>query len=532
MDKILQLLTSNEKCEPSRIALSNNNNATLDYYNDDYNDNFDDYNEPIPPDDEYVIEGIDITEQVLNEELYGTLNIAFKDFETITDTDDIASAKLANYDMDDVFITDSKGKVTIHEERFCEVFSSVNDIISVNGQLYNVDGAVTEMKAMQLIQSSIAPHVLTNLHARTTSIYKALVVHCSKDKLKAEPYKIPIQNGTVYVSANQILCKADKEHTPYRLNVTLTNEPMANMPMFNMWLNDLFVTEDIPVVQEMLGYLCLPITKAQKAFFILGDGGNGKSVLGYLLEVMFGNSFSPAKVHALEGNKFMLSELENKLVAYDDDLDNESLKKTDVFKNLVTARGEVKVEKKFVQPYSIIPYARIVACGNFRLTAMFDNTEGFFRRLLPIITKRKKEGRVDIPNLHELIGKEKNVIFKWALIGLQRLMQNNYKFSISERTITELKSIRADSINILSFLNDDTERGDKDDFIASRRLLEAYNSWCYENASEPMTERRFFNWLGAESYKLGVESTVTRIKGKIIKGYSGLKLTVDRNPYF
>lgn len=44
-------------------------------------------------------------------------------------------------------------------------------------------------------------------------------------------------------------------------------------------------------MQEMLGYALVPTTASQEAFFLVGEGQVGKSVLGVILRALLGNGF-------------------------------------------------------------------------------------------------------------------------------------------------------------------------------------------------------------------------------------------------
>ncbi len=49
------------------------------------------------------------------------------------------------------------------------------------------------------------------------------------------------------------------------------------------FLDGLLIPEDILTLQEYLGYLLIPSTKAQKMLVMTGKGGEGKSRIGLLL---------------------------------------------------------------------------------------------------------------------------------------------------------------------------------------------------------------------------------------------------------
>lgn len=59
------------------------------------------------------------------------------------------------------------------------------------------------------------------------------------------------------------------------------------------FLDGLLIPEDILTLQEYLGYLLIPSTKAQKMLVMTGKGGEGKSRIGLLLKKLFGEASHP-----------------------------------------------------------------------------------------------------------------------------------------------------------------------------------------------------------------------------------------------
>ena len=73
--------------------------------------------------------------------------------------------------------------------------------------------------------------------------------------------------------------------------------------------------------------------------------------------------------------------------------------------------------------------SRLLAFSNGDLQALFDRSDGFYRRQLVLTTKEKPADRVDDPDLAEKMKAEVEGILLWAFAGLQRLVANNFKFT-------------------------------------------------------------------------------------------------------
>lgn len=125
-------------------------------------------------------------------------------------------------------------------------------------------------------------------------------------------------------------------------------------------------------------------------------------------------------------------------------------------KTLVTLEDKIDIERKGQQSVQGTLYVRFACFGNGSLHALYDKSNGFYRRQLLLTTKEKPVGRVDNPFLIDKMRNEKEGILLWALEGLHRLIRNNYQFTISERTAANLKEAMEQGNNILGFLKSES----------------------------------------------------------------------------
>ena len=63
-------------------------------------------------------------------------------------------------------------------------------------------------------------------------------------------------------------------------------------------------------------------------------------------------------------------------------------------------------------------YARLLAFSNGDLQALYDRSDGFYRRQLILTTKDKPLSRVDDPDIAEKMAAEVEGILLWAFEGL------------------------------------------------------------------------------------------------------------------
>ena len=126
------------------------------------------------------------------------------------------------------------------------------------------------------------------------------------------------------------------------------------------FLDGLLIPEDILTLQEYLGYLLIPSTKAQKMLVMTGKGGEGKSRIGLLLKKLFGEASHSESILRIETNRFASANLEYKLVMVDDDLNMVALPETRNIKSIVTAEDRLCIERKNKQAVQGLLYVRFI----------------------------------------------------------------------------------------------------------------------------------------------------------------------------
>jgi P4 family phage/plasmid primase-like protien len=298
------------------------------------------------------------------------------------------------------------------------------------------------------------------------------------------------------------------------------------IPLFEKWLNDLFDESDHSTVQEMFGYLLVPTTAVQEAFILVGPGDAGKSVIGTILAAIFGNAFVSVNLHELVQQRFMLSVAENKLVLYDDDLGAGALKETGILKKLVAGDSPIPGERKYVDPYNFIPYCKLVMSTNIMLSALYDDSDGFFRRLYAIEVKPKNPDRKQIRKFGDkIIEEEREQIIRWALVGLKRLMSNGWKIAKSERSVNYMGIVKSTQVNVQEFVDECTVR-DSESVTPYADIRKTYERWARADVAVPLSERRMQTWLSQNS---AINGWVRNEKipvgnGRRIMGYSGVKI--------
>lgn len=414
----------------------------------------------------------------------------------------------------------------LSEPQIANLLIESSGMVSLHGTPYGADGEISESeltKPLAELLSALGQH--SGVANKVLAIKRLAVQLSAVESIPLKKNEIPFTNGTVTIHEDGSHSFSTEKHpAPYRLACEY-DANAKDLTWFKYWMNILY-EDDWACFQEIMGYLLLPVTYGQYAFFLLGAGGCGKSVWGCILRKIFGGAMTTANTHDIEEDRFTRATLENKLVNYDDDLNGAAMKKTNLFKTLVTAKQPIQGERKGQDKFEFFPYARLCACGNFALTSMHDTSDAFIRRLLPIRVKDPIEASEVIPNIEERIYPETSAIVNWALEGLKRLIQNNYRFSISERTKNLVQEIREDSNSILPFIDDmlDFNPGYR---MTTTDLTKAYTNYCVAQKKTARGPKTVVSYFKDNADRLGLRYTKHCVGDA--RGFIGMKLKSDKS---
>lgn len=419
----------------------------------------------------------------------------------------------------------------INEQLYITEFIKSHNVKCINNKLYSVDGAVDDGKARQIIISEILPYVKTNHGDKAEKLLKGIKALCYTEPPKPSPDKIHFRNGTLSKDENGLFTVwSDKKE--FCINRIDSNyNPSAPVPkLFYDYLQEVYYPDDIKTLQQYCGYCLIPTTALQKALIVIGDGGEGKSVIGSILHGIFGNSnIYRAKIKKLN-SEFGQCDLFGKLLMIDDDLSENALTDTSIFKELVTAKREITVNKKYVQGFTFTPYARFIIFGNFTLQALYDISNGFARRQLVLQAKPKNENRIDNPFLdEEIVKNESEGVINWLVQGLNELIKNNFRLYVSERTNEVSEQLKRESDSVLLFLDECSDILIKPDLmIHSNDLYKCYEEFCEENVLLTLKSKTFVGALKSKGKRRGITyDTNINIRGKRKRGFKGIGYGVE-----
>ena len=132
-------------------------------------------------------------------------------------------------------------------------------------------------------------------------------------------------NGTLFLDGSY---SASKDEI-VRSRFPVAYNPSAPSPeVWLRFLSSLLYEDDIPTLQEYIGYCLIPSNKGQRMMVIKGNGGEGKSQIGAVLGALFGSNMKDGSIGKISENRFARADLEHILLCVDDDMRMDSRRKT------------------------------------------------------------------------------------------------------------------------------------------------------------------------------------------------------------
>ena len=191
---------------------------------------------------------------------------------------------------------------SINEALFCDDFLSRHKIIYTNGAFFTPDGRVTDdLPLRSEIFDELRCCAVSNIPRKISNIVELMKLAALLEDFPPEADRIHLANGTLMLDGS--FTEGKPEIVRCRLSVAYN--PGAPTPArWLAFLDGLLYPEDIPTLQEYIGYCLIPSNKGQRMMVIKGSGGEGKSQIGAVLSALFGSNMKDGSIGKISENRF------------------------------------------------------------------------------------------------------------------------------------------------------------------------------------------------------------------------------------
>ena len=303
--------------------------------------------------------------------------------------------------------------------------------------------------------------------------------------------KIPVKNGLLNLLTRELEPFDPNQIFTYKLNVEYNLS--VECPEWLNFLNKTLHKEDIPLLQEIMGYCLLPEMPFHKLFWFYGSGRNGKDRVIKTLEFILGeeNTSHLNLGEFRETRRFSLCQLYGKLLNVSSEPESKYAISTNILK-LISGENLTHAELKGKNNrLAFINKAKVIVVGN-AFPKVEDSSTGFWERVEVLNFPFSFTGKDCIPNIErKWLPKETSGILNWMLEGVYRLKEQG-QFSTSkttEETKAEFMRVRDP---FKAWLNDCCVLLPVGK-VTRQETYDSYKLYAEELGATPDSSRSFYN---------------------------------------
>ncbi len=263
-----------------------------------------------------------------------------------------------------------------------------------------------------------------------------------------------LNNGTLDLKTGVLLGHDPDHNLVNKMDVTWN--PDATAPFFLRALDEIFQFDEdrearMRFILEWFGYCLIPDISQHKFLWLVGSGGNGKSLFLNTLAALVGKDNVSYAMLERMGRPSVRADLQGKLCNISHEMSSDATI-ADGYLKAIVAGDWVEAERKFQPSFSYQPFVRLVAATN-SLPYLKDTTDGFFRRAIILeLTRKFTEDEMD-KHLQQKILAELDGILVLAVNALRNLLQRD-EFIIPESAIRYANKYRDESDSVRYFIKE------------------------------------------------------------------------------
>lgn len=286
------------------------------------------------------------------------------------------------------------------------------------------------------------------------------------------------------------------EYDPKKSDITGTT--------FERFLNTSLDAELIPVVQQMLGVCLYPLTDKIHYFYALvGEGRNGKGVLLDIILNMIPNNLRSGLPMGGYDERFSSSQIKGKQINICTDDKTTRLEGIGNLKSVTAGEG-IFCEKKGVDGEMIKAVLTHISAFNV-LPSLQEKSNALFDRMILIkfnrtfgteeeVQRGEKDAVRDINLKTNIINNELDIVVNWALQGLLRVIDNGYKFTITDSIQSTMEDYREEVDSVRAWIKSEIKpvAGTKNsDYKKDKELYKLYKEYCEDEEILPVGRKAF-----------------------------------------
>ena len=401
-------------------------------------------------------------------------------------------------------------------DKFARFLISEHHICKINGQLHIYEDGIY-VAGLNKIESVMIKHIPNLNRTKRQEVLAYLDILLNKNTRGSSANFIAFKNGIYNVENDKLI--------DYDPSIIITNKinhnynPEAYSEVVDKTLNKLACNDNNLrlLMEEVVGYTFYKRSELRKAFILIGEKSNGKSTFLDMIREVLGEDNTSSLDLKDFNHEFKVANLAGSLANIGDDISDEFIVDTAMFKKIVSG-DRVNTNKKFEKPFDFNPFCKLLFSANSipRMGKSRGNEAIIDRLIIIPFNARFSPDDPDFdPYIKYKLRSEESLeyLIQLGIAGLKRVLAAR-RFTISESVQRELEEYEETNDPVLGYLKEIN----LDDVLneSTAEVYKKYNEFCIRENYTPLSNREFGKKINKY---FNLETKVSKIQGRAIRIY-------------
>lgn len=378
-------------------------------------------------------------------------------------------------------------------DKFANYMKSNHHIIRINNQLHMYQDGIY-ISGQADIEGEMIKHIPSLNRAKRKEVLDYLDIMIRENTPAAEAHLIAFRNGVLDVM--------DDTFSPFTPNYIITNRidwdynPQAYDELTDKTLDKIACNDNNirSLLEEAVGMCMFRRNELGKAFILTGTGSNGKSTFLNMLKHMLGKrNISSLDLKKLS-DRFSTVMLFGKMANIGDDISDEFVVDSSMFKKIVTGET-IDAEQKGQPKFEFEPFVKLFfSANNIPRMGKGRDSAAILRRLVIIPFEAKFSPTDDdyVPFIGDKLKNQESMEYfiQLGLKGLKRVLETR-QFTSSEKIQKELDEYEESNNPVLGFIRECETEDFQIENNPTSNVYKRYTEYCIANNLNPMSNIEF-----------------------------------------
>jgi len=339
-------------------------------------------------------------------------------------------------------------------------------------------------------------------------------------------YIANVKNGLLDIYTREL-----KPHTPSFVSLIqypIDYEPGSTCPTWekcmDAWMDGDEKEEKKLMLQQFCGYLLSSSMLYDKAMFLVGDGGNGKSTFVDTISMIIGREstshidleslYSTFGMHGLIGKRLNVIE-----EVHGNYYQSNKLKK-------LISGEKVTIDIKYKPQFSFRPQAKFMFAVNI-MPRVDDTSTATERRICAVVfgNNFRDNPNTQLRSENGLLAHELPGILNWMLEGA-KILKEKKNFIVTKEQLELLREYRQENSSVEGFIGECLEFAEGET-ISARELYEEYKQYCLKDGRKFKANLAFTKEMKAYGHRHRKFQFIPREHGHDTATFEGVNLNKE-----